>query len=261
MRNPLGRKLGQSENELVLAVFFSFFLHVAILALALFIIFAVNPKIDVPPVYEVRLVGLPSPASPAPSPVAAATPAPPKPEAAPAKEKPVQLTKKVPAQHENVLPKKEAFPAFSPMKPKVPPQTDAKTAEKPAAKPVAPTAPAASAASPALPAGKSEGKNEAVAVSSSSEGLKLSPYLGLVRDKIQQNWNPPPGLSGKKAKVEFTVLRSGRVGETNLLAASGNFYFDQAAMRAILMSSPFPPMPEEFYKPFAVFTVDLQESE
>ncbi len=261
MRPPLGRKFDQSENELVLAIFFSFFLHAALLALALFIIFAINPKIYVPPVYEVRLVGPPSHASPATSSVAAAAPTPPKPEAAPVGEKPVQLTKKAPAQPEKVLPKKEALPAFSPMKPKVPPKTAAKTTEKPTAKPVAPTAPAAPVASASSPMGTSGGKTEAVAVSSSSEGLKLSPYLGLVRDKIQQYWNPPPGLSGKKAKVEFTVLRSGRVGETNLMASSGNFYFDQAATRAILMSSPFPPMPEDFYKEYAVFTVDLQESE
>jgi outer membrane biosynthesis protein TonB len=49
------------------------------------------------------------------------------------------------------------------------------------------------------------------------------------------------------------------VGEVKLQDSSGNFYFDQAAVRAILLSSPFPPMPEDFYKDFAVFSVDMQE--
>jgi TonB family protein len=99
-------------------------------------------------------------------------------------------------------------------------------------------------------------------VSSSSGDFKYPAYLGIVRDRIQQNWNPPPGAVTAKAKVEFTVLRSGRVeGSPKLLASSGNFYFDQAAVRAILMSSPLPPMPEDFFKDYAVFTVDLLENE
>ena len=256
MRPSLGRKIGQSRNELVLAVLFSFFLHAALVALALFIVFAVHPKIYVPPFYEVKLVGLNAPASPVPSSPAAAAPAPPKHEAGPAREEPKQLTKKAPAQHEKVSPK-EALPALSPEKPKSHLQTPAKTE----AKPPVPEAPPAPVTAPSAATGKPGGGTENVAVSSSSEGLKLSPYIGLVRDKIQQNWNPPPGVAAVKAKVEFTVLRSGRVGDTKLLASSGNFYFDQAAMRAILMSSPFPPMPEGFYKDSAVFTVDLQESE
>ena len=68
-------------------------------------------------------------------------------------------------------------------------------------------------------------------------------------------------MAGAKAKVEFTVLRSGRVGNAKLQVSSGNFYFDQAAVRAILMSSPLPPMPEGFYQDYAVFTVDLQEKD
>jgi len=263
MRHFLGRKIGQSGNELVLAVLFSFFLHAALVAFALFIIFIVHPKVYVPLVYDVRLVGLNAPALPASSSPAAAAPAPPKPEAVPAREKPNQLMKKAPAQHGKVFPNKEALPAFSPEKPKALPQTPAKTETKPPAHaaPAAPVAPAAPAAAPSAPAGKPGGKTENVAVSSSSDELKLSPYLGLVRDKIQQNWNPPPGVTAAKAKVEFTVLRSGRLGDTKLLASSGNFYFDQAALRAIQMSNPFPPMPEGFYKDDAVFTVDLQENE
>jgi TonB family protein len=61
-----------------------------------------------------------------------------------------------------------------------------------------------------------------------------------------------------KAKVQFTVNRSGMISSPpNLLESSGNFYFDQAAVRTIQQANPFPPMPDEFYKQTATFSVDL----
>jgi TonB family protein len=85
--------------------------------------------------------------------------------------------------------------------------------------------------------------------------------VAIVRDKVERNWNPPPGAKGAKVKVVFRILRSGRVGDSRLTESSGNFYFDQAAMRAILSSSPFPPLPEGFFKDSEVFSVDLVERE
>jgi TonB family protein len=259
-------KLGQSGYELVLAVLLSFFLHAALIALGLFVVFAIQPKIYVPPFYEVKLVGLPAPTSPLPSPGEAVT-SPAKPEAAPVKVMPTQQSKKANPQPEKVAPKKEAVPVYLPKQPKAAPRPPAKAETMPAQPASAP----AGAAQPATTGGKTEGgavsspavggKAEGVAVSSSSEDFKFPPYLVLVRDKIEQNWNPPPGAAGAKAKVEFTVLRSGRVGDAKLQVSSGNFYFDQAAVRAILMSSPLPPMPEGFYKDYAVFIVDLQEKD
>jgi TonB family protein len=278
MRHSLGRKIGQSENDLVHAVFFSFFLHAALVALMLFIMYAVNPKIYVPPFYDVKLVGLPGPKLPASGPeaAAAAAPSPPKPDV----EQPRELkqpTKKAPPQHVKSPPKNEAIPEFSSRKPKSVPQASVKTVPK-SVEPATAAAQAKAHTSPVgkpggvaggvaggVPGGKPGGvpgsRVEGVAVSSSSTDFKFPPYLALVRERIQQNWNPPPVTVAAKAKVEFTVLRSGRVGDAKLLASSGNFYFDQAAVRAILMSSPLPPMPEGFYRDYAVFTVDLLENE
>jgi TonB family protein len=111
---------------------------------------------------------------------------------------------------------------------------------------------------PADAAGK---KQESVAVASTTSEFKFPPYLAIVRDKVERNWNPPPGAKGAKVKVTFRVLRSGRVGEATLQESSGNFYFDQAAMRSILASSPFPPLPEGFFKEYETFSVDLMEKE
>ncbi len=241
MRMHAGKKIGQSGQELVLAVFFSFFLHGSLIALALFIYYmAFTPKIKVPPFYQVKLVGLPAASQPVPA-QEAPKPAQPAPKA---ESKPRQQPAKKAAPKTATA----AMPEFSPRKPKP---------EKPAALP-AEQEPAPS--SPSAPGAKTGGKSEGVAVSAGSEDFKFPPYLAIIRDKIERHWNPPPGtVQGAKAKIQFTVLRSGRVGEVKLQDSSGNFYFDQAAERAILLSSPFPPMPEEFYKDFAVFSVDMQE--
>jgi TonB family protein len=116
-------------------------------------------------------------------------------------------------------------------------------------------------AEPAQPSAATGKKQESVAVASTTQEFQFPPYLLIVRDKVERNWNPPPGAKGAKVKVTFRVLRSGRVGEANLQESSGNFYFDQAAMRAILASSPFPPLPEGFFKDYETFSVDLMEKE
>ncbi len=234
MRMHAGKKIGQSGNELTLAVFFSFFLHAAAIALALFLYMAVTPKIKIPPYYQVKLVGLPAESQPVPA-QEPAQPAPKKPE--PGKK---ALPKPVKA-----APAKSAVPEFSAQKPKH---------EKPE------SAPTEQETAPSAPTAKAGGKSEGVAVSAGSEDFKFPFYLALVRNQIERNWNPPPVAKGTKAKVEFTILRSGRVfGDARLEESSGNTFFDMAAKRAILLSSPFPPMPEDFYKDQAVFSVDLVE--
>ena len=110
--------------------------------------------------------------------------------------------------------------------------------------------------SPAAPAQK----QQAVELSAAPE-FKFPPYLALIREKIERNWNPPPGARGIRATVTFKILRSGRVIDASPTQLSGNFYFDQAAMRAILVASPFPPLPEGFFREFEVFSVDLTERE
>ncbi len=240
MRMHAGKKIGQSGNELILAVFFSFFLHASLIALALFLYMAVTPKIKIPPFYQVKLVGLPPESQPTPAQEAG--------QPQKAESKTQQQAKKTAPKPVKAAPPKAAMPEFLQQKPKP-------------AKPE--TAPAEQESAPSTPAApRTGGKSEGVAVSAGSEDFKFPPYLAIIRDKIESHWNPPPGaIAGAKAKIQFTVLRSGRVGDVRLQDSSGNFYFDQAAVRAILLSSPFPPMPEEFFKDYAVFSVDMQEQQ
>jgi TonB family protein len=116
---------------------------------------------------------------------------------------------------------------------------------------------------PVVDVAKPGGKADGVAVSPSTEEFKFPSYLATIRQNIERNWNPPPGAKGNKAKVQFTILRSGWVvkSDMKLTASSGNFYFDQAAMRAILQSSPFPQMPDDYPKQSLDLSVDLMEQE
>ncbi len=79
-------------------------------------------------------------------------------------------------------------------------------------------------------------KKEAVAVSAGAQNQLpgLAGYFPFVKNRIEPNWNPPQGVREARSKVVFRILRSGRVAEVKLQDSSGNFYFDQAAIRAIL---------------------------
>ena len=86
-------------------------------------------------------------------------------------------------------------------------------------------------------------------------------YSNNVRMKIKGNWKYEYSPKNASATVVFTILRSGIAQQVKLERASGIFSFDQAAMRAIQLSSPFPALPEEFSQQSAVFVVDLQPEE
>jgi TonB family protein len=102
-----------------------------------------------------------------------------------------------------------------------------------------------------------------VTVATAQPDFKYQYYINSVREKIGQNWRPPPDVKDAKARVIFTVNRSGWVGVVNLDTknSSGTFGFQQAAVRAIRSSNPFPPLPEEFAKQSLEFSVDLMEKE
>lgn len=240
MRRFLGKRIGQSGHELALAVLFSFFLHTLLIVGSFIVYWAVVPKVFVPPAYRVKLVGLPSelPRTPREE-TPKETPAPEKPKAAP-------KVKQTARKQALAALKKGAMPELDQRRQK--PEQVQEHEEEPAAPAETP---------------KSVARADGVAVSPSSEEFKFPSYLATIRQKIERNWNPPPGAKGITAKVQFTILRSGWVvkNDLKLLASSGNFYFDQAAMRAILQASPFPEMPEEYPKPSLDLSVDLMERE
>jgi TolA protein len=240
-------KIGQSGKKFALSVFFSFFLHVLLFAASILMMSVVRPRTYIPPSYQVKLVGQPSDLTRGSQ--AETAPAAPKKEEKAKKESVSRKEKKAISKQSKAALKKGAMPELvEKQKKAVPEPSQQEIPQEPAAGPTTPQA-------------KSGGTTEGVAVGTTSSEFKFPPYLAIVREKIEQNWNPPPSSRNVTAKVLFKILRSGRVDDPKLEKSSGQFYFDQAAIRAILLSSPFPPLPEGFYKDYEVFSVDLMEKE
>jgi outer membrane biosynthesis protein TonB len=250
-KRPSRTRPEQSGYTFALAVFYSFFLHAAVVVVVLVLQFLLIPKAVFLPSYQVKLVGPPKESASTP----AAVPAPPK-KAMPETAKPSPNLKKAVVAVKKEAPKKDSMPDLTRQKKTPAPVEQAKSNEATPQKP--PASPSAPIEEPATTGKKSEG----VVVSSSSDDSKLAPYFSALTNRIQMNWNPPQGVKGVKAKVTFRVIRSGRVfGDATIILSSGNTYFDLAARRAILSSSPFPPVPDDFYKEYAEFTVDLAPEE
>lgn len=108
---------------------------------------------------------------------------------------------------------------------------------------------------------KSEPKKEKSKIAPSEPGLpqkspisteggefKYSWYLDIILSRIAENWrNPYEGESGKiSAVVYFKIQRDGRIDNVKLEKSSRNYYFDQAALRAIHATKNLPPLPAEF---------------
>lgn len=243
----------QSGYTLALAVLYSFFLHAAIVAVALFLHFLVLPKAVLPPAYQVKLVGQPKESVPTPVPTPAAAPALPKKEVAPDTVKPSPKLKKAVVELKKAAPKKDSLPELTRQKKISAPSEQTKSNEATPKK------------SPAIPSVPSEGpattakKSESVGVTTPQQDFKYSYYIDTVSKQIGQNWNPPPGSKDAKARVIFKINRSGWVIAIRLddEHSNGSFTFKQAAIRAINASNPFPRLPDEFFQSSLEFTVDL----
>ena len=83
-----------------------------------------------------------------------------------------------------------------------------------------------------------------------SQALVL--YRALVNEKIESNWVYPEQLSADKVELEAVVVvrarSDGTVTGIQFEKKSGNPYFDDSVLKAILKSKPFPPFPD-IYSP------------
>ncbi|MFQ5750410.1 MAG: energy transducer TonB [bacterium] len=78
----------------------------------------------------------------------------------------------------------------------------------------------------------------------------FSYYLALLQSRIQSNWEPPYQTSrvaiSKKAIIYFKIERSGRITDLVVEKGSGDYLYDQAALRAVTLANPLPPLPYDF---------------
>ena len=66
-------------------------------------------------------------------------------------------------------------------------------------------------------------------------------YIAQIKDKIERNWQRPPGTAaGLECVVLVSQIPGGEVVQAEILTGSGNFAFDRSVVQAVLRSSPLP---------------------
>lgn len=74
-------------------------------------------------------------------------------------------------------------------------------------------------------------------------------YLEIIKERVSYNWAPPPVAGtpeGVMSTVYFRISRDGRVTDLKIEGSSNYDLFDRAALRAVDLSSPLPPLPSGF---------------
>jgi TonB family protein len=85
---------------------------------------------------------------------------------------------------------------------------------------------------------------------SDTQGVDFGPYLERIMQNVRENWYRliPESAEMKrgKLKLEFAILKDGRVAGMKLVQSSGDVALDRPAWGSITASDPFPPLPPEF---------------
>ncbi len=72
-------------------------------------------------------------------------------------------------------------------------------------------------------------------------------YLNIIQKNVSANWNfEYAGAVHQKVVVFFKIDKNGQVYDSKVEKSSGISFLDQSALRAVLLSSPFPPLPDEY---------------
>jgi len=211
-----------------------------------------------PPAASKTPVRAPVPAVPAPAP----TPLPPR-ETAPRETAPREAPPKEPVAKE---PARLPAPSFStprlPSRPaalprpgekELPPLAGPRMASAPpASKPETVDRPAEARPTPGatlgLPTGSPAGTG---ALTVNATDFPYAWYLRQVVQKVEAEWKRQNRLSEptQRPLLYFEIQRNGSIGLPRLKESSGNPNYDQAALRAVVDASPFPPLPQDWTRP------------
>jgi len=174
--------------------------------------------------------GAPQPVEQPPAPAPAPTPIPEKPSQATKKEEKLQIQDKTP-------PKKKAG-------------ATAKKDPKANKKSPAPTHSKGSDATSAK-AGP-EGKGTSLVIGGPGGGggnlskhFPYAWYINILHGKLYSAWDRPDSGS-QSCTVAFTIGRDGAVSDVEVDDGSGDSFFDMQARRAVDVSAPFPPLPQDY---------------
>lgn len=87
-------------------------------------------------------------------------------------------------------------------------------------------------------------------------------YLRQVLSKVEAAWQRQGQIAEppQKPLVVVEIQRDGSIATPRIEKSSGNAFYDQAALRAIMEAKPFPPLPKEWTRPTlgVMFSFDLE---
>jgi len=87
-------------------------------------------------------------------------------------------------------------------------------------------------------------------------------YLRQVLQKVEQEWQRQnqPHDPQQKPQIYVEIQRDGSIKPPAIHKSSGNAFYDNAALRAVMGASPFPKLPDDWTKPSLriLFTFDLR---
>ena len=117
---------------------------------------------------------------------------------------------------------------------------------------VLPRAEPAPPARPVVSSGRQSGSPEGTAsLSLDVSDFPYAWYLRQILRKVEESWERQAKVEHPKQKplVYVEIQRDGSIKPPRIEQSSGNVFYDQATLRAIIEASPFPPLPSEWPKP------------
>ncbi len=79
-----------------------------------------------------------------------------------------------------------------------------------------------------------------------NKNFKFSYYTNAIVKKISKYWQWSSSISASRAVVYFKINRRGYATNIKIKESSGDDVFDQNAIRAVELASPFPELPESY---------------
>jgi len=81
-----------------------------------------------------------------------------------------------------------------------------------------------------------------------TKGFPLGEYANQIIERIKGNWLIPSHLRNSQGRttVVFFIDRNGRFADARIVLSSGSDSLDLAALNAVIVSNPFPPLPKGF---------------
>ena len=83
-------------------------------------------------------------------------------------------------------------------------------------------------------------------VSLDTKDFPYTYYTSMIVKKISRHWQWSTDFGSLKTVVYFKIDTNGTVGLARVHEPSGDALFDQQALRAVRLASPFPPLPQEY---------------